>query len=533
VHIEGLTAPMLEKLSSPYGNELTGLEPKLVSGKKEAINREPESGHTIMPATERLENTQHEVVETTPLPTQQIQENYTCVRMKTLLLQDDLELKEPIQDEHQLHDRDCRFSGPSPWDDDDRDDEAICAPPTTQDDEYCILRTSPFAKRRQDTNAEDIKQAGPPNISTKGHAGTNGTGVKKATAPSCLSTRKADQLPCVQPTTDCGNAIRDSSGKSVGERRRAPDNLVVESDNNVNNGETGSDLARPVIKRRRCFGKVVAITEQPDNVQHVYSIVNQKTACIGGSGAGEAIYGELTMGSMHEMINAMIDYCALSEESRFLDVGSGIGKPNFHAAQYPGVAFSCGVELEKSRWRLSLSCLKAVLDAAAKQQACDNNVAEASCLRGNTVFLHTDITKAKSFDPFTHVYMFSIGFPPPLWRKLSEMWNQSQAPYLICYHTPQHIIHHHGFHVRLVAQMPTSMHGSKEGHMGYIYTRDASNRKPSTKRGRKSVCDPIFKKPLRLVAGGLPILQRNVTEAFDKTMRNGTSTRSGACYILR
>jgi len=66
------------------------------------------------------------------------------------------------------------------------------------------------------------------------------------------------------------------------------------------------------------------------------------------------------------------------------------------------------VELERARWLLSLGCLKAVLDAATKQQACHKKVVEASCLRGNTVFLHTDIMEASSFDPFTHVYMFSV-----------------------------------------------------------------------------------------------------------------------------
>merc|ERR1711935_355086 len=154
---------------------------------------------------------------------------------------------------------------------------------------------------------------------------------------------------------------------------------------------------------------------------------------------------------------------------------------------------SCGVEMEHSRWFLGMTCLKSVLDAAQVQQQQNKPMDDESSIRGNCMFLHNNILEAKTFDPFTHVYMFSIGFPPPLWTKLSEMWNSSgssselegsrNCEYLICYHGPKAIIEDYEFDVTLLAQMPTSMHGSKEGHMGYIYKRKpksihARDRKP-------------------------------------------------------
>ena len=63
------------------------------------------------------------------------------------------------------------------------------------------------------------------------------------------------------------------------------------------------------------------------------------------------------------MTNLMMEHCGLDKNSRFIDVGSGIGKPNLHVAQHPGVEFSCGVEMEHSRWTLGMACLKGVLDA--------------------------------------------------------------------------------------------------------------------------------------------------------------------------
>lgn len=51
------------------------------------------------------------------------------------------------------------------------------------------------------------------------------------------------------------------------------------------------------------------------------------------------------------------------------------------------------------------------------------------------------------------------------------MFNRSQSPYLVCYHGPRLIIERYGFNVELIVQTQTSMHGSSECHMGYIYRR--------------------------------------------------------------
>ena len=83
---------------------------------------------------------------------------------------------------------------------------------------------------------------------------------------------------------------------------------------------------------------------------------------------------------------------------------------------------------------------------------------------------HRDITNAKSFDPFTHVYMFDVGFPPTLLQKLAEIYNFSQSQYLICYHGPK-IMKKHGFEIELIQKVDTKMHGSGRSHTGYIYCR--------------------------------------------------------------
>lgn len=61
------------------------------------------------------------------------------------------------------------------------------------------------------------------------------------------------------------------------------------------------------------------------------------------------------------------------------------------------------------------------------------------------------------------------------------MFNQSHSPYLICYHGPKLIIDRYGFNVELIIQTPTSMHGSSECHMGYLYRRTGLKDKENQK----------------------------------------------------
>ena len=128
------------------------------------------------------------------------------------------------------------------------------------------------------------------------------------------------------------------------------------------------------------------------------------------------------------------------------------------------------------------------------------------------------------------------GFPPDLWVDLSEMWNRSHSEYLICYHGPKNIIESYGFHVELLTQTPTSMHGSKEGHMGYLYKRTypqnailkstARTVNVDNGRGEMVPCDKLFLDSWKLVQSGLGPLRSNVKEQFKETNEAGPRTRA-------
>lgn len=120
-------------------------------------------------------------------------------------------------------------------------------------------------------------------------------------------------------------------------------------------------------KRRLIFGKSVVEVTVLESVRRVYGIIKKRTGSIGGNSSFGPIYGELTMGSMQKMINLMKEHTSFDNTSRFIDVGSGVGKPNLHVAQDPGVELSYGIEVEGDRWLLSMHGLQGVLEAVTDQ----------------------------------------------------------------------------------------------------------------------------------------------------------------------
>ena len=102
-------------------------------------------------------------------------------------------------------------------------------------------------------------------------------------------------------------------------------------------------------------------------MKKAYKIVRKTTGQLGGNGSTGAIYGELTMHSMQKLVNILMERCEMTKDSRFIDVGSGLGKPNFHVAQYPGVRMSIGVELELIRYQMAIHNLSNVLEEVSSE----------------------------------------------------------------------------------------------------------------------------------------------------------------------
>lgn len=209
-----------------------------------------------------------------------------------------------------------------------------------------------------------------------------------------------------------------------------------------------------------------------DEVDHVYRVVNKKTGALGGNGYTGAIYGELTIGSMHKVAEYLAEECEMGVNSCFIDVGSGLGKPNFHVLHYPGVRLSIGVELEQIRWQLAMHNLDYYLETYREQTSQPDGLQ----LNREINFIESDIDIAQTMDPFTHIYMYDLGFPPPLQQSIARKFNRSvHARYLVSYRPPRRVLDEYGYDVEYMHSMITSMFGSGEGHTAYFYKRTASS----------------------------------------------------------
>ena len=131
--------------------------------------------------------------------------------------------------------------------------------------------------------------------------------------------------------------------------------IQFEAERNAAATTRATTRATRATTRATAFGHEYERTKIPKGVDTVYRIVQKLTGNLGGGGNGGAIYGEVTKSSMHKLVQLMVDSTNLGPNSRFLDVGSGIGKLNLHVALYPGVKVSIGIELIYERWLLSIS----------------------------------------------------------------------------------------------------------------------------------------------------------------------------------
>ncbi|CAH0475805.1 unnamed protein product [Peronospora belbahrii] len=241
-------------------------------------------------------------------------------------------------------------------------------------------------------------------------------------------------------------------------------------------------------------------------VSEVYKAIRKQTGSLGGNASGGAIYGEITQASFQRVVDYLKEHCGLTKTSYFVDVGSGLGKPNFHVSVDPGVQVSYGIELEELRWHLSLHNLRSVLSLDSQRNK-----------PPSTVFTVGDITHAHTFEPFSHVYSFDVGFPPDVMDKMADMFNRSSAKYLVSFHAPRKVVNAYGFSVENIGRVATSMAGSSEGHQCYFYRRVVATNEESEPESEQVVAkmsppnsvdstplsvDPLFSHGIELLKSG-------------------------------
>ena len=149
----------------------------------------------------------------------------------------------------------------------------------------------------------------------------------------------------------------------------------------------------------------------------------------------------------------------------FLDIGSGLAKPNFHVAVDPGVRLSLGVEVQGGRWWQSMTLLDSLLDTP--------EVVDQS---RNVYLCHANVLEMQSFYPATHIYCFNKGMPPHVMERIAKLFHQTDsAKYFICFNKPAKL-EEYGFDLNLLDRSVSgTMYGSHRKHLCYVYETAAQS----------------------------------------------------------
>lgn len=203
------------------------------------------------------------------------------------------------------------------------------------------------------------------------------------------------------------------------------------------------------------FAREFKSPDVPTKVKLFYNSI-RKNSSTGGNGYQGAIYGELSMENMNKIVQEMVRHCGLNDSSRFIDVGSGLGKPNFHVQAFvPGIKLSLGVELEEIRWQLAMHNLSASADYGIQ----------------GINFIWKDVLSLKNFLPFTIIYCYGFGMPPNVLSHMATLFMASiYAQYFVTTFSESKVLAA-GFVVILIYSIDSSMTVSGEIHKMYFYKK--------------------------------------------------------------
>lgn len=78
------------------------------------------------------------------------------------------------------------------------------------------------------------------------------------------------------------------------------------------------------------------------------------------SNALQSLYGEITEKGVNQLIEKLREHRYLTNQTTFVDVGSGYGKMVFHMAMFDEIKRSKGIEFLKSKFKYSVDLLKSL-----------------------------------------------------------------------------------------------------------------------------------------------------------------------------
>ena len=137
-------------------------------------------------------------------------------------------------------------------------------------------------------------------------------------------------------------------------------------------------------------------------IENLYAYINETDEYTTLTGVEKDSYAELDNDSMESVIDKMKEVQNFNSSSKFLDIGCGIGKPNYFAAHNPRVDLSYGVEIHDEIYKRAQGIFKKLYNFEGHIDDTDT-IAQ---MLGKCHFHHLDIKTCDTLNPFTHIYMY-------------------------------------------------------------------------------------------------------------------------------
>lgn len=165
---------------------------------------------------------------------------------------------------------------------------------------------------------------------------------------------------------------------------------------------------------------------------------------------------------MDKVVKACIDVFHLDDKVRIIDLGCGVGKPNWHFITY-NADVSIGIDCVSQRIGYAFKSSSEILHEC---RSIDNLAYD----KINIGFKCVDITDVSSLAYFDLIYMSDCGFTPDLLKHIAKLTlSGGRCRYLVSYHNNR-TLQHYGFQVKLVHKITKlSLFGSKSSRTAYFY----------------------------------------------------------------
>ena len=185
---------------------------------------------------------------------------------------------------------------------------------------------------------------------------------------------------------------------------------------------------------------------------------------MGGSSSGGAAYGEVTVGSIVDILEAL----HVDERDVFLDIGAGVGIVPCLASEVRLAKASIGIESHPDRAYIAQNFLAEVIARALKNSDSEDGVV----LHAKVAVAKMDVTTLNCLDPVTKAYCFSTGMPPVVIDRVCNLLtNTPTLQNFIIFHdmTAYDVENKDAF--RLVAKGSARLVGSSTTRTWYHYER--------------------------------------------------------------